>query len=200
MSHYFENDNQLLDKPYEINFEFNGINFSFNSNSGVFSKTRLDHGSLALMKVVIKRKLEGYILDLGCGIGSIGLVLAFFDKNKYCLVDINEKAIELCQKNAQKYKLNDRVEILTSNSFTNINEKIFDYILLNPPIRAGKQAIYILYKDSYDHLIDGGQLFIVVRKSHGALSHAKYLESIFQKVILLEKDKGYYVYCAIKQH
>lgn len=194
MSQYFDNDKTIKSEEFDISYSFNGKKFTLKSNNGVFSKHGLDYGSMCLMEVVQSLDLKGYILDLGCGIGVIGLSLASFDTNKYCLVDVNERATLMTNINAQKLNLSDRVEVVTSDGFTEINEKIFDYILLNPPIRAGKAVIYKLYKDSYDHLNCGGLLIIVIRKDQGALSHKKYLETIFKDVSLLHRERGYFIY------
>ena len=182
MSQYFTNDDSLLNEEFEITYHINGHEFLLKSNNGVFSKKGIDYGSNLLINTLLPLNLEGYILDLGCGIGIVGLSLAYFDKNEYCLVDINQTATSLAKKNAQSLNLSDRIEVTDSDGFTKINEKIFDYILFNPPIRAGKETIYKLYRDGYDHLNSGGLLFIVIRKDKGALSHEKFLKNIFQKV------------------
>jgi 16S rRNA (guanine1207-N2)-methyltransferase len=199
MSQYFDNDKAVKRVEKTISYYFNGVPFHLKSNNGIFSKNGLDFGSRVLMETVSSLNLTGDILDLGCGIGVIGLTLAYFDKNKYTLVDINQLACDVANINALNLSLEDRVSIKCSDGFAEINEKIFDFILLNPPIRAGKEVIYKLYKDSYDHLKRGGLLYIVVRKDQGALSHKKYLESIFQDVSLLNKDSGYYIYGCHKQ-
>lgn len=199
MNQYFDNNTELKDKDLTVNYYFNNHSFSLYSNSGVFSKNSLDFGSRLLIETVFELKLKGYTLDLGCGIGVVGLTLAYFDTNKYCFVDVNARATDLTYKNAQLLNLNDRVEVATSDSFTKINEKVFDLILLNPPIRAGKKVIYKLYKDSYDHLISGGLLFIVVRKDQGAKSHEKFLSSVFSSVSIINKDRGYFIYRCQKQ-
>ena len=69
---------------------------------------------------------------------------------------------------------------------------------MNPPIRAGKVVTYAMYEGAFTHLIDGGSLFIVIRKNQGAPSASKYIESIFGNIELLKKDKGYYIYQAKK--
>ena len=73
-------------------------------------------------------------------------------------------------------------------------------IVVNPPIRAGKIVTYAMYEGALDHLIDGGSLFIVIRKNQGAPSASKYIESLFGNITLLKRDKGYYVYQAKKMN
>ena len=42
-------------------------------------------------------------------------------------------------------------------------------------------------------LNEGGHLYIVIRKSHGAASSIKELETLFKEVEIIDVDKGYVV-------
>jgi 16S rRNA (guanine1207-N2)-methyltransferase len=121
------------------------------------------------------------------------LTLASFEPEAYfTLIDVNERALELCKKNIKSLNLNN-VTCLQSDVYQNV-QGLFNSIVINPPIRAGKKVIYSMFAGAYDHLIDGGSLFIVIRKSHGAHSACDYITSIFGSCTLLKKDKGYYIY------
>ena len=62
----------------------------------------------------------------------------------------------------------------------------------------GKKVTYEIYKGALTHLIDGGSLYIVIRKQQGALSVKSYLEELFGNVAVLAREKGYYILQAIK--
>ena len=69
-------------------------------------------------------------LELGCGSGIISL----FAASKGAVVtatDINDKALEYLKKGAKKNSLS--LKILFSDLFSNIQNKEFDYIIINPP-------------------------------------------------------------------
>ena len=197
-SHYFVNDDKLASKPRLVNYEFNGVKFTLNSDQGVFSKNELDEGTRILIKTLLPLSLKGKLLDIGCGIGPIGLTLAYFSPslNVTCS-DINTRALSLCEKNAQQLSLSQRVTCLQSDIYVEI-EGTFDSIVSNPPIRAGKKVTYAIYIGAKDHLIDGGSLYVVVRKSQGALSVKAFLEEVFGNAVILERDKGYYILKATK--
>ena len=130
--------------------------------------------------------------------GTIGLILA--KNNPECnflLSDVNLRACTLARENKKLFGLTN-VEIVESDIFQNIN-KNFDYVVTNPPIRAGKKVIYSIFEQSYHHLNQNESLFIVIRRSHGAESAQKFIHSIFGNCELLKKDKGFYVYCATKK-
>ena len=199
MSHYFVNDDKVVSKPRVVCYSINGVDFSLESDNGVFSKNELDKGSELLIKELLPINLGENILDIGCGIGVIGLTLAYFTPSlKVCLTDVNTRALGLCDANAKSLKLSQRVTILQSDIYEKIEGK-FTSIVSNPPIRAGKKVTYEIYKGALDHLIDSGSLYIVIRKNQGAKSVMSYLEELFGNVALLAREKGYYVLKATKQ-
>jgi 16S rRNA (guanine1207-N2)-methyltransferase len=153
---------------------------------------------MLLLETLLPLSLGENILDLGCGYGPIGLTIALFNKNAtVTLADINTRALALSKKNAQNLDVSSRVTILQSNIYENI-EGPFDSILINPPIRAGKVVTYEMYRGAKDRLIDGGSLFIVIRKAQGALSAKEYITELFGNCTLLERHKGYHIYQAKK--
>ena len=198
MAHYFDLDPTLASKERNIEFMIDGRVITLVSDNGVFSKDKIDEGSLAFLKVIVPLRLSGKILDLGCGYGPIGLTIAMTSPEaRVDLADINTRALALCEKNAELLGLSRRVTVLQSNVYENI-EGTYNSIVVNPPIRAGKVVTYAMYEGALAHLIDGGSLFIVIRKNQGAPSASKYIESIFGNISLLKRDKGYYIYQAIK--
>ena len=198
MSHYYINDDKLESKPRLISVTMDGKTISLMSDNGVFSKNELDQGTEILIRSLLPLDLYGDILDLGCGIGTIGLTLAYLlpHVNLIC-VDVNTRALALAQENAKRLQISNRVRCLQSDVYSGV-EGQFNYIVSNPPIRAGKKVTYAMYEGALEHLIDGGSLIIVIRKAQGALSAKAYLESIFSNVRILEKKKGFYVIQAIK--
>ena len=193
MSHYFINDDTLKSKPRTIHFEIASKHFDLLTDNGVFSKDELDLGSRLLIETLLPLNLTGKLLDIGCGYGPIGLTLATFSTSlSVTCSDINTRALALCEQNAASLALSHRVTCLQSDIYTEI-EGLYDSIVSNPPIRAGKKVTYAIYIGAKDHLIDGGSLYIVIRKQQGALSAKKYLEEVFGNAEILSKKKGFLV-------
>ena len=198
MSHYFQDDPNLVSNIKEITFEINGITMKLLTDNGVFSKNNVDEGSYAFLKVLLPLDLGNRILDLGCGYGTIGLTLAkAHEEARITLADVNPRAVALCERNAGLLNLSPRVTILQSDIYEKI-EGPYDSIVVNPPIRAGKKVTYRMYEEAKQYLIDGGSLYIVIRKAQGAESASKYIETIFGNVTLHKREKGYYIYRATK--
>ena len=198
-SHYFKNDSNVKSEERLIRFHFRGKLFELFSDNGVFSKNGLDEGSNILIEYILKLPLNGRLLDMGCGYGPIGLTLATFFENSFVdMFDINERAVNLARKNQEKLGIKN-VEIGVSDGFENIKNE-YNFIFINPPIRAGKQVIYKMFEDSFASLCNDGKLVIVIRKSHGAQSAQKKLIEIFGNCEIKEKNKGYYILQSTKNN
>lgn len=198
MSHYFINDESLESKPRLIHYQISDRSFDLLTDNGLFSKNELDEGTRLLIETLVPLHLTGKLLDIGCGYGPIGLTLAALSPslNVTCS-DVNTRAVSLCEINASKLALSHRVTCLQSDIYTEI-EGLYDSIVSNPPIRAGKKVTYAIYVGAKDHLIDGGSLFIVIRIKQGALSAKKYLEEVFGNCTILARKKGFVILKAIK--
>ncbi len=81
---------------------------------------------------IAKEKMQ--ILDLCTGSGCIGIALAKYLKNaQITLADISKKALEVARKNAIHHQVEDKIELIESNLFENLENKKFDLIISNPP-------------------------------------------------------------------
>lgn len=189
MSHYFENDDNLKSEIKDFKINILNNQFIFSTDNGVFSKGELDYGTGLLIKNILKLGLKGKVLDLGCGYGSIGIILKKILDVDITMCDINKRAVHLSKMNAKKN--NALVNVIESNGYEKINDK-FNYIVSNPPIRIGKKNLYKLLIDSKDYLIDNGEMFIVVRKEQGALSLIKDM-SVYYSVKTIDKAKGFLI-------
>lgn len=191
MSHYYTDNRQLPHDRKEISFRFSGLNFTFQTDSGVFSRDRVDTGTAILLNALAKEGLKGRILDMGCGYGVIGIVVGkAFAGTEVVMADVNPRAVECAVSNAQRNGAD--CKILVSDGFKQI-EGSYNIIISNPPIRAGKAVIYTMFEDSVRFLEPEGRLYLVMRKQHGALSAVRKLEELFNTVEIIAKDKGFFV-------
>ena len=194
MPQYFDNDPSLGHENLVLEFELFGEKYSLKSDKGVFSKNELDHGTRFLLETIAHLDLGHDILDLGCGVGPIGLILARIDPNRHVtLSDVNLRALELAKRNASILGVSSQTEIKESDVYSNLSSTTYDSIISNPPIRAGKKITYAIYDEAPSHLKEGGSLYIVIRKQQGADSAKRHIETIFQNVEILAKSKGYWV-------
>ena len=198
MSHYFTDNRHLEENRKELTFRFWSFTCRFMSDNGVFSKNAVDFGSRVLIETIGNEgTLHEKALDLGCGYGTIGIVLKKkFPDTAFQLVDVNPRAVLLATENA---KLNHvDVAVKQSNIYETINDHDFSEIITNPPIRAGKEVIYAMFEGAYDYLRSGGTLWVVIRKQQGAASAKTKIASIFGNCEIVTKNKGYQVLKAVK--
>lgn len=186
--YYAENPDSAHD-IHELKVTLLRQSFTFLTDSGVFSKKMVDYGSQVLLNTLDFEKGKT-LLDLGCGYGPLGISLAKVQDVKPTMVDINNRAIDLAKQNAQKNGV--EADIFQSNIYEKVNGT-FDYIISNPPIRAGKQVVHTIISESINYLKVGGNLTIVIQKKQGAPSAKTKMEEVFGNVEILKRDKGYYI-------
>lgn len=194
--HYYTNDPSSKSAPETWTFELRGKTYRFTSDRGVFSKGSVDFGSRLLIESFEVPDVEGRILDVGCGYGPMGISLADASGREALLVDVNERALALSEQNAAQNGVT--IETRLSHAYDGVGDEQFAAIVTNPPIRAGKQVVHTILRDAYTHLVIGGALYVVIQKKQGAPSAKKLLEDVFGQVETVAKEKGYFIFRAIR--
>lgn len=199
MDHYYSSKPTSESNRESWNTKINGQNFTFTTDSGVFSKNKIDEGSEVLMTTASQQEFPaGNILDVGCGYGPIGLYLGkAFPERTIEMIDVNERALELAQLNAVQNEV-ENVQIYQSYLFENVQNREFAAIISNPPIRAGKKVVHEILEKAYEYLVEGGQLLIVIQKKQGAPSAKKKMEEVFGNVERINLEKGYWILASTK--
>ncbi|MGY4691830.1 class I SAM-dependent methyltransferase [Salibacterium sp. K-3] len=196
-NHYFKNNPGLHSEEKTINAVMRGRNMSFISDHGVFARNEVDFGTRLLVDAFTWPEQDGDILDMGCGYGAVGICLARETTRTVWMADVNERALGLAERNAEAERLHNII-VLKSDLFSSVEKTNFSSIVTNPPIRAGKQTVHKLFEKAYDHLASGGSFWTVVQKKQGAPSAKEKLMSMFPRVDVVTKQKGYYIFCAKK--
>lgn len=199
MQHYFIDKQHSKEDYFKYTENFNGKTYTMQSVDSVFSKDGFDEGTKVLLSTVIKNyELNGDVLDVGCGVGVIGVVL----KNEYPganidMIDINKTAVELSKANCKSNHADDN-NVFYSNLYDNVDKK-YNFIVTNPPIKVGKEILFGVVSGATEHLVDGGEIILVIRKSHGQESMKKHMEKVFGNADILKRDKGYYIMRSVKK-
>ncbi len=191
MSQYFDNVN-LKSNITKYKTKIFDKEFCFNTDNGVFSKSKLDFGTRCLLETLPLDEISGEVLEVGCGYGVIPIILTSVDEKivNFDAVDINKRAIHLSEMNLKENKA-EKIRFFESDIYSNVNKK-YDVIITNPPIRAGKQVVYNIVMNAKDYLNKDGMLFIVINKDQGAKSLKSDLDKIYNTEVL-KKIKGFWI-------
>lgn len=192
---YYEKNPKADHDIHELRVRLLDTPMTFLTDAGVFSKRMVDYGSQVLLNT-LDLESDKTLLDVGCGYGPLGLTLGKVFGVQATLTDINSRALDLARANAEKNQVNAR--IFQSNVYDDV-EGNFDYIVSNPPIRAGKSVVHEIIKGAFRHLEDQGSLTIVIQKKQGAPSAKAKMEEVFGNCQILKKDKGYYILESVKE-
>ena len=195
MGHYFIDDKNVKSELFTYNVDILNTKLTLYSDNGVFAKSGLDFGSSLLIESFKNPDIEGLLCDLGCGNGVIGIVMNKVYNRQSLLVDVNPRAVSLAEKNTIENKANCKA--ITTDILDGINDS-FACILTNPPIRAGKVVVYRFFTESYNHLKVGGELWFVMRRSHGVESAIKKIDELFNNHEVVKRKNGFWIVKAIK--
>lgn len=188
--HYYTSAPISAHKEATVKVEYRGHSLTFETDSGVFSRTELDRGTEVLLDTL--DTVNGSVLDMGCGWGIIGVAVGRnWPDAQITMADINQRACGLAVSNAARNGV--KVEVLESDGYARVLGRCFDLILQNPPIRAGKAVIYKMFADAAKCLKENGELRLVIRKQQGAPSAIAYLRTLFETVETIEKKSGFWI-------
>jgi 16S rRNA (guanine1207-N2)-methyltransferase len=195
MDHYFTNNQNLKSDMHIMAINIFDKVYSLYTDNGVFSKSGLDFGTRLLIETLPLEKMNGDVLDVGCGYGPIGIIVSKETNCNVDMIDVNLRALHLAKLSARQNKVD--VNIFESDAYANVKSK-YDYIITNPPIRAGKKKVYEILISANDHLKDNGSLWFVMRKDQGVKSTIEDIEKYYNFDVV-DKKKGFFIICATKK-
>ncbi|MEK6816316.1 MAG: methyltransferase [Nanoarchaeota archaeon] len=194
MSHYFSQTQESAFKLSTIKDTVRGVRLELSIAPGVFSAKRIDFGSKLLAEKMIIGTNDS-VLDLGCGIGIVGIVAAHLTENEVVLTDVNERACKLAEMNSRKIK---NITVVCGYMYEKVKQRKFDVILLNPPQTAGKKICFEMIERAKDHLNPNGTLQIVARHNKGGETLSLKMKEVFGNAKDIAKSGGYRVYISQK--
>jgi len=177
--------------------------YLFKTITGIFSYKKLDLGTQVFIEHMTIPKKGDNLLDLGCGFGAIGIVLAYLNpQSSVYLIDTNKRAL-WCTRENIKYNLSERsgkIIVLNGSYLEPVQNKNikFDAIYMNPPIRNGRKEFLALCKEIPSYLKREGQFQFVMRKKMGANYIYNYLiqnlSDLYEKINVTFKRSGYWIF------
>lgn len=200
--HYYTNRPQSEHKVKQIKVAVENVELALKTDTGVFSKDKLDFGSKLLISTFsqyVRLDEKSHVLELGSGYGPILLALAKqYPTARFTGVELNQRAADLARENSALNRITS-IEWLNEDATTLVVNPQYDYVVTNPPIRAGKAVIQAFVRQAYQALLNQGELWLVIQKKQGAPSMSDYMEELFGDVEMMERDKGYWILRSVKE-
>lgn len=188
---YFEAEPGTPSHRSQVELRLPDATVALTVDRGVFSSSRVDPGTMALLRAVPRPAATGNLLDLGCGYGPIACTLARRSPAATVwAVDVNRRAVGLAETNATALGLGN-VRACEPGDVPSSLE--LAEVWSNPPIRIGKPALHRLLTDWLPRLGARGRALLVIHKHLGGDSLAGWLTTWGWKVDRLGSKQGYRV-------
>ena len=197
-SHYFSKSPQATLKTYSISESLRGHLYIFKTSSGIFSYRKIDLGTKTFIKYMEIPIHNAIFLDMGCGYGPIGIVLAKERPNSFVyMIDINKRAISFAKENVNINQVGN-IKVLNGSYFEPIKSQNikFDRIYTNPPLKKGKKEFLNFCSLVPDYLKAGGSFQFVIRRTLGGKNIFETLSEILSnmEVEVTYKRSGYWIF------
>lgn len=152
-------------------------------------------------------------LEIGCGIGAIGIIAALKGAKKVVITDINRHAVHIAHRNVNRHKLKYMVDVRQGNVFQPIrDDEKFDTIFCNVPfgLVAENRRLSMLARAVFDpsyrflrqfitggprYLKPGGRLIIGFSSTLGKLALLmRFCHLADMRLRLLHRQKSKEIY------
>ena len=195
--HYFTRHPTSPERPRELRMDVRGAGrLRLQTDRGVFSYRRIDPGTRLLVECFQPGRARR-VVDLGAGYGALGLALALrFPELQVVLVEINERAVRLCEANIRANGLTN-ARCLVADGPSALRPGSVGAVVTNPPVRAGR-LLLLSWLEAAERLLEpGGSLWLVLRTRQGAESLFRWMEGRFPTADLVCRGGGYRVLRAV---
>tara|TARA_R110002072_G_scaffold172728_5_gene327071 strand:- start:14723 stop:15733 length:1011 start_codon:yes stop_codon:yes gene_type:complete len=175
-----------------IEFDFKGVLIKIAAIPGVFSFAELDEGTALLMDNMFN-KLDGRILDFGCGCGVLGVYAKIINPGiNLEMVDINLLALICAAKTAELNGI--EAKIYPSDGWQDVAGRV-NGVVTNPPFHSGiateyQTTEYFIHK-AKDKMAKYAPLLLV---ANTFLKYAAIIEKTFGRCDVLAETRKFRVY------
>jgi len=169
-----------------------GKSFEFLTASSVFSKRKVDSGTRLLIESMVLPE-EGYVLDIGCGYGAVGIAVAAFKRKlNVVMTDVNARAVRLAKKNVFLNKVVN-VDVRYGFFYEPVDEFKFNCVLSNPPVSAGMETVKAIVAGAPKVMAENSNFQMVIRSKIGAKLLPELFTETFGNCEVIARESGFRV-------
>ncbi len=187
--------------PYPTSYRLDEFDIDICNHANVFSRERLDIGTLFFLRYIPGDERFKEIVDLGCGSGVIGVVAA--RKNPQAsihFIDESYMAVASARETAAWASLGNALYFQVADGLQDYQKQSIDLVLCNPPFHQqhamGDFLAMRMFAQAKSVLRQGGELWIVGNRH---LNYHIKLKKIFGNVKLIGSDRKFVVLRAVKR-
>lgn len=197
----FDPQLKVAANPYPRNYRLENTDFWISNHANVFSRDSLDIGCRFLLQHLLPLRESRDIVDLGCGNGVVGLMLAAnLPQAQLRFVDESFMAVASAEHNFRAaFGTARSAEFLVGDCLTDFAANSADYIVCNPPFHQqhaiGDQIAWRMFQQALEVLRPGGELRIIGNRH---LNYHLSLKKLFGNWQTLAGNNKFVILNAIK--
>ena len=190
-----------VENPHPSFIEVPGFSTPLLQHAAVFAHKKLDRGSALLIENLPRVTAHSRVIDLGCGMGVLGLAVLKQQPDATVLfVDESSAAIKSTAANVSTLFPHSNVELLNQDCLDPMPQDAVDLILCNPPFHAQHKLVSEtaerMFRQSLRALRQGGSLYVVGNRH---LQYGKRLQRLFGHSQMIAQDSKFQVMRAIRR-
>lgn len=187
--------------PYPVNYRLENSDLIITNHANVFSRDSLDIGTRFLLQHLPANPEYLDIIDLGCGNGVVGLLLARQNPEAHLrFIDESFMAVASAEENFNRaFEGARQAEFIANDSLNDIAAESADCIICNPPFHqqhaVGDHIAWRMFTQSRKVLRRGGELRIIGNRH---LNYHASLKKLFGRCELIASNKKFVILSARK--
>jgi len=157
----------LPSNPYPQRYCLENSDYVISNHANVFSRESLDIGTRLLLQHLQPTAAASDVIDLGCGNGVVGLMLARnLPEARLSFVDESFMAVASARENFQAaFGESRQAQFIVGDCLNDFVSASADYIVCNPPFHqqhtVGDQIAWQMFQQAHRVLRPGGELRII---------------------------------------
>ncbi len=186
----------LAKNPYPVKWKLEATNYSITNHANVFSREKLDIGTRFLLQNLPLTEGQGDIIDLGCGNGVLGLIVASQNKQATVhFVDESYMAVDSATVNFQQLSTESSAATFhVSDDLGDYENQSIDLILCNPPFHqhqaVGDSVALSIFAESARVLKAGAELWVIGNRH---LNYHLKLKKFFKEVEMVNSSSKFII-------